>query len=664
MSNLASPIGTTQPYIPVVPAAQVGRYAGLAMHFPTVTDGTGHSDGTGTGLYEAVLTEKANIVASSPIWADKQPFTVATEPEHVRRVWSVASQHAREVVIRPGLSVTLAGDTNTVLTTTGAPSSGTGTNGDIAIDFAGNVVYLKTSGTWSVSVAAIYTASGAVSAAQAKLNKVIAGVTGVYGDVIATHPTVTATFSVGAVNGAWWADPAGKTSWSDDTFFKTYPPYKSSATTASDPSLFTTGPFTTSTVVSQANAATLGPQFWADITVGGGYNMHFPGYNAPALGSISLSAHFSGRYFYFLTNYATYLHSVLLDGKVVGNYTTVGTSASWIQVDFGKVVNGVVTLLTSQIAAIATGVDGTFQALTPTVKASLTADSYMTRPTSTLNAGGGVLYSALAKCGFRDPFNDAHSGTGWLTNAQGGDATFRTRLPAVLAYGPDILIAGGGYNDVYLTSGSDSALQTEINAYFTAARAADANSVIVGFGPWCPTESTAYNASLLTQKINNWVLAALQAVGGNWIFLNLLTGGYQTSAGTSKPGSGRAWQTGDGCKLFFSAALTGATSATLSSTQTVANSSTFQLPSGNYTLIFDDGSQRAVTIANGATTITWTGAVTAGAVAGCVLNTSRGNAYAYVSNEALGHPSQPAGCDYLADLFGSMLRSAILSMRT
>lgn len=63
--------------------------------------------------------------------------------------------------------------------------------------------------------------------------------------------------------------------------------------------------------------------------------------------------------------------------------------------------------------------------------------------------------------------------------------------------------------------------------------------------------------------------------------------------------------------LTFTGSLSGATSGTLLSN--------FVPASGTYRVIFSDGSERAVTLAQGATTASWSGVVTAGVTANCNL---------------------------------------------
>lgn len=163
MPNVASPLGTTQRYIPAIVQTQIGRYAGLAMHFPTLA-----------ALNNAVADEVLNIGETSALWADNQPFTVATEAGAlVTRLWKVGLQHARTVVLSQERIVVLDTNTNTVLTTVGTPSGGVGSDGDIAVDRTNNTYYTKTTGAW--------VSSGTINALgpadKAKLTGIAAGAT-------------------------------------------------------------------------------------------------------------------------------------------------------------------------------------------------------------------------------------------------------------------------------------------------------------------------------------------------------------------------------------------------------------------------------------------------------------------------------------------------------
>jgi hypothetical protein len=75
------------------------------------------------------------------------------------RVWRAGLQHARTAMLRNGLNVTLAGDANSLLFEAGAPDAGTGIDGDVSIDWAGNTYYTKAAGAWA-STGSIFASGG------------------------------------------------------------------------------------------------------------------------------------------------------------------------------------------------------------------------------------------------------------------------------------------------------------------------------------------------------------------------------------------------------------------------------------------------------------------------------------------------------------------------
>ena len=99
------------------------------------------------------------------------------EPAGVRRLWSVSLNHARTVNVGSS-SIVLAGNTNVVLSTTGAPSAGTGSNGDMAVDLTNSVYYVKAAGAWGSAggTGATRTYRGAVATQAAMLALAIVNV--------------------------------------------------------------------------------------------------------------------------------------------------------------------------------------------------------------------------------------------------------------------------------------------------------------------------------------------------------------------------------------------------------------------------------------------------------------------------------------------------------
>jgi hypothetical protein len=142
MPNISSSLGTTNDSIPAINPTQLGKFAGLGIHFPNQSS-----------MLAAVVAERGNITAGTGMWAAGQPVTYSGEPAGIRRVWTIGASaslsHARTVHLTATLAVTLAGDSNVVTLTTGGPSAGTGSDGDLAIDTFSNAYFVKAAGTWS-----------------------------------------------------------------------------------------------------------------------------------------------------------------------------------------------------------------------------------------------------------------------------------------------------------------------------------------------------------------------------------------------------------------------------------------------------------------------------------------------------------------------------------
>ena len=141
MGQQTSP-NSTPPGMPGVNPAHRGKYP--EPHFLTMA------------AFTAAITPGATGY-SADLWDPGLQISIATEPYGIKRVWN--GTHARTVLI--GLrEFAVTADTNVVLATSGAPSSGTGANGDLAIDKAAGVMYgPKASGAWPAGVFAFAVAA-------------------------------------------------------------------------------------------------------------------------------------------------------------------------------------------------------------------------------------------------------------------------------------------------------------------------------------------------------------------------------------------------------------------------------------------------------------------------------------------------------------------------
>jgi len=169
----------------------------------------------------------------------------------------------------------------------------------------------------------------------------------------------------------------------------------------------------------------------------------------------------------------------------------------------------------------------------------------------------GPFWESAAQLGIPHLDIDAEGGTGYARNAANADTmnlgnTFRARLPTDTDIAPDLVITAGGINDnnaipmsgLYATAADALAgFNAGVAGYYNDLRAALPQAVLVSLGPWAPNVTHATYS--MAQPMADTIKAALQAVGGPWVFLDNLNGGWVNSAGASAPASG-AWQTGTG----------------------------------------------------------------------------------------------------------------------
>ncbi|MET7939645.1 SGNH/GDSL hydrolase family protein [Streptomyces sp. NPDC005302] len=141
------------------------------------------------------------------------------------------------------------------------------------------------------------------------------------------------------------------------------------------------------------------------------------------------------------------------------------------------------------------------------------------------NAGQGIgtwLYSAARMMGITDVWDQARGGTGYIT--PGAYAIFGDRLAAdVTAYSPDVLIIKGGYND---NGGNQSSISTAAASLYAAAKTALPNTQIIVAGPHAPTASPATSIT----NTDNTLQAAATAAGLPYI--SLVTGNTYNGTGT------------------------------------------------------------------------------------------------------------------------------------
>ena len=114
---------------------------------------------TGTTFTAGLLSKERSRIASNSVGVLKAGDRLRVLGEVGERSFTLgtggsdsanaAASHFRVSSLPGGGSVTVANDANSVGTTTGAPASATGINGDVLVDRAANVYYVKAAGAWA-----------------------------------------------------------------------------------------------------------------------------------------------------------------------------------------------------------------------------------------------------------------------------------------------------------------------------------------------------------------------------------------------------------------------------------------------------------------------------------------------------------------------------------
>ena len=257
-----------------------------------------------------------------------------------------------------------------------------------------------------------------------------------------------------------------------------------------------------------------------------------------------------------------YAASKIITTTLSGGLTGAPLSAtnSFVRFDFGTAATRQVSVyaLSSQgPCAIAVGASDHLQAWDRSGEASFAAmaDSY--GGGHALQWSGGLFWEAAALLGIPHVDLDVIGGTGYAPNNTNADTrnpgnAFRARLASNVDAKPDLFLTSGGINDnnsiaappLYASAPDALAgFNAGVSAYYRALRTALPESVLAATGPWAPRASTP--TDLVQQSKADTIKAALREVGGPWVFLDNLNGGWANSAGASAPASG-AWQTGTG----------------------------------------------------------------------------------------------------------------------
>jgi lysophospholipase L1-like esterase len=170
---------------------------------------------------------------------------------------------------------------------------------------------------------------------------------------------------------------------------------------------------------------------------------------------------------------------------------------------------------------------------------------------------GGAYFEAAARLGIPHLDLDSAGGTGYAINTGNADSldpgnVFRARLPGIVDAQPDLFLTAGGINDnnafampPTFPTGADAlaSFNAAVGDYHVELRRRLPQAVLASIGPWSPNASFPTHG--MARSKADTIKAALQAVGGPWVFIDNLDGSWVNSAGASGLPTG-PWQTGTG----------------------------------------------------------------------------------------------------------------------
>lgn len=337
----------------------------------------------------------------------------------------------------------------------------------------------------------------------------------------------------------------------------------------------------------------------------------------------------------------------IVDGRYVSNAgtvlgTTTGSTDQYVLLDFGTRAVRRIMVEAMRTGRLAGGFVEDGAALWPVDISDVPhgvflGDSYVFGSGPDL-AADGVAVQMADRLGLALQASGS-GGTGWNQTATSVHR-FEQRIAngdLGLAYqAPEIVFLHASVNDAY--AGQNFAtVQTNALAGLRGVRAQYPGVPIIVFGcVAAPNRTTA-----LIAAVEAAVAAAVSAFADPLCRFVPIDGD-----------SGGKWVTGLGSELRFTGALSAATSATLVTPWPAGTSAS------TYTVLFSDGSTRVVSLTQNATTISWSGAVTAGPIA--MVRQTEGNAR-FTMNADWIHPSN-YGAAYLGERYARSALAALEAM--
>jgi len=353
------------------------------------------------------------------------------------------------------------------------------------------------------------------------------------------------------------------------------------------------------------------------------------------------------RYFTARVGPTTMPYRFIVDGRYVSMAGTVpgvttGNTDQYLTLDFGTRAVRRIAVEAIRTGRLAGGFVEDGAALWPVdvseiPHAVFLGDSYVFGSGPDITADG-VAVQMADRMGLALQASGS-GGTGWNQTATGVHR-FDQRIAngdlGMAYHRPEVIFLHASVNDAY--AGQVAAtLQANALAGLRAARRQYPGVPIVVFGCIAAPNRTA--AQIATAEAS--VKAAVVAFADPLCRFVSVDG---------DPGG--KWITGLGSELKFTGALSAATSATLAAPWPAGSSAS------SYTILFSDGSSRLATLTQNATTVSWTGAVTAGASA--MVRQTEGNAR-FTMNPDWIHPST-YGAAYIGERYARGALAALESM--
>lgn len=290
-------------------------------------------------------------------------------------------------------------------------------------------------------------------------------------------------------------------------------------------------------------------------------------------GVCGLHFHFDGAAFEMLLAGTTVQVTLIVDGRYASDRTIgtvldagvpgapLATPNTLVRFDFGTRAARKVSVYATSTQGPCALVVGAADRIEPWDRSGEAAFAVMTESYGQVASphwgGTGPFWEAAALLGIPHLDRDAIGGTGYAPNNATAETrnpgnAFGARLPSNVDASPDLFLTAGSLNDnnsvaalPLYASGAEAraAFDAAVAGYYRDLRSALPNAVLAATGPWAPRQSIPTDP--VARSKAETIRLALRSVGGPWVFLDNLGGGWSNSAGASAT-TGGPWQTGTG----------------------------------------------------------------------------------------------------------------------